>query len=93
MFKKKHLIAGIILILITVGATRDNLTFFHPQGRYLYPIIGLAGYFYTQGLDGLITVLVPNCRKATKEILFFILIFGPLIWLNLISLRTVARFY
>lgn len=76
-----------------VALIKDNLTFFHPQGRYLFPVLSFIGFYYTAGLFQISKYISKYLFKVYKNFVFYTILVIPLLILNIVSLITISNFY
>lgn len=85
------LLAFFLVIVLAVG--RDNLNFFHPQGRYLFPVIGIIGFYYGLAFTNLHRLFSTKLSPKLQRISYFLFLLGPLLYLNLVSLKMVWQHF
>lgn len=79
-------------IIISMAIIRDNLNFFHPQGRYFFVVISVIGFYYIIGLLQ-IFLLLNKMIKKHYVCIFYYLIFIPMIYLNIISAMAINKYF
>jgi len=87
---------GILLlffVLVFSAIIKDNLTFFHPQGRYLFSMIGIVGFYYTVALYEIARLLSRAFRSKNRVLIFYFILFVPLLFLNGISLKVINKYF
>ena len=85
VIKKRLLLLGVFAGTTIAAVVRDNLTFFHPQGRYLFPIIGIIGLYYGLSIFDLVQLVVPKNKKMVHSFLYYLAILTPLLYLNFLT--------
>jgi hypothetical protein len=71
----------------------DNFKFFHPQGRYLFSVISVIGFFYTASIYQIAAFFSKLFFKIYKSFIFYFLILFPLISLNFLSLIIINSYF
>lgn len=80
-------------VLTFVALVKDNLTFFHPQGRYLFSMLSVIGFYYTVSLFQISKYISKYLFKVYKSFVFYLMLVVPLLLLNIVSLITISNFY
>ena len=80
-------------VLTFVALVKDNLTFFHPQGRYLFSVLSIIGFYYTVSLFQISKYISKYLFKVYKCFVFYLMLVVPLLLLNIVSLITISNFY
>ncbi len=80
-------------VLTFAALVKDNLTFFHPQGRYLFSMLSIIGFYYTASLFQISKYISKYLFKAYKSFVFYLILVVPLLLLNIVSLITISNFY
>jgi len=95
--KRKEKLSSLLFfsffILTFVALIKDNLTFFHPQGRYLFPMLSFIGFYYTAGLFQISKYISKYLFKVYRNFVFYTILVVPLLILNIVSLITISNFY
>lgn len=98
-FKNNSLSERTIVIFISffvltfLAIVKDNFNFFHPQGRYLFSVISVVGFYYTASIYQISEYFSQKIFKPYKRIVFFLLLFIPLAALNFLSMVTVGNYF
>lgn len=79
-------------IVSLLAIIRDNLNFFHPQGRYFFIVISVIGFYYITGLLQIVLLLKKIISKYNVTV-FYYLVFIPMIYLNIISVLTISKYF
>lgn len=92
--RKTNLLLLFLFFFTVLGAVIfDNLSFFHPQGRYLFPVVGIASLYYSFSIYGLSLLVSKIIGKQFQKLIYYSLILVPLVYINLISLATINNFF
>ena len=91
--KISMLIFSSFLVIIFLALVKDNFNFFHPHGRYLFPVISIIGFYYSASIYQIAKLISKICFGTDKSIVFYSLILVPLVALNIISAITINNFF
>lgn len=92
--EKLSLLLFFLFFVLTFAALiKDNLTFFHPQGRYLFSMLSIIGFYYTVSLFQISKYISKYLFKVYKSFVFYLMLVVPLLFLNIVSLITISNFY
>lgn len=80
-------------VLAFAALVKDNMNFFHPQGRYLFSVISVIGLFYTIGIFQISEIISKVIFKKYQNIVFYFLLFVPLLALNVLSAVTINNYF
>ncbi len=83
------LIFFLFFLINSIALIKDNFTFFHPQGRYLFSVISIIGFYYTASIYQIVNFF----SKSQKDYVFIIFESVPLLILNIISAITINNYY
>lgn len=91
--KISMLIFSSFFVIIFLALVKDNFNFFHPQGRYLFPVISIIGFYYSASIYQVAKLVSKIYFGTYRAIIFYSLILVPLIALNIISAITINNFF
>lgn len=80
-------------IINFIALVKDNLVFFHPQGRYLFSVISVVGFYYSAAIFTIAKFVSKIVFKKEGTFVFILLEGVPLLILNFISASTINNYY
>ncbi|HUW21501.1 MAG TPA: hypothetical protein VMW41_02415 [Candidatus Bathyarchaeia archaeon] len=93
-FQKKSLsLLCLFLSIVLAAIIRDNFIFFHPSGRYLFPVIGIVALYYSLSIYSISLLVSRFIGKRFQKLIYYVFIILPLAYINIISIIKVSSYF